>query len=362
MKILMITPYMKPIMGGISTYVEGLCAGLREQDAICTVIAEKGRSTVGPDRIERSPMGFLCEGFLAALAFKPHIIHVHSNWRGLTIALAYKRLFKNTPVFFTFHTDYLAPLKSPKREMFESMLGSCTALVFTSSYLRSMIEASLTIEVDSHVLYAGVSGKQATQEEVQRFKEELCLQDKYPLLLYTTPFVWREKVSGIEVLASVIRDLERPGLSPHLLVIGDGPLLGPIKERLANCGLEDTVHFLGRVEDPWVAISACDIYTHISKRESLSISILEAMSVGKPVIATDVGGTREILSDESHGLTVDPHLRDMKAMLLSLSNDKERMRQLALNARRRVETTFSRRLSAMNHLRLYGEALRRNQE
>ncbi|MFQ6060583.1 MAG: glycosyltransferase, partial [Thermoplasmata archaeon] len=159
-----------------------------------------------------------------------------------------------------------------------------------------------------------------------------------------------------------IRDLERPGLSPHLLVIGDGPLLGPIKERLANCGLEDTVHFLGRVEDPWVAISACDIYTHISKRESLSISILEAMSVGKPVIATDVGGTREILSDESHGLTVDPHLRDMKAMLLSLSNDKERMRQLALNARRRVETTFSRRLSAMNHLRLYGEALRRNQE
>jgi glycosyltransferase involved in cell wall biosynthesis len=273
------------------------------------------------------------------------------------IALAYKQLFPHVPVFFTFHTDYLSPLAGSKKEILEAMLERCDSLIFTSSYLRLKTRNSLSFKAKSKVIYAGATGKPVSEREVQEFRKRHSLEDKFPVLLYMTPFVWEGKVVGIELLGKSLQSLRRQSLDPKLLVLGDGPLRGRTEERTRRLGFEDVVMFLGRLEDPWTAISACDVYTHISMKESLSMSILEAMSSGKPVIATDVGGTREIISDNSIGALVSPDSAEIEEAIFSLSSNRDRMREMGSKARKWIEARFTWDQSAKNHLKLYREAI-----
>jgi len=357
LRVLMLTPYMKPVLGGISTYLEGLTSELRRQNAVCVVVSEKGKGTTDLVRTDRSHLRFISEGILSAFSLRPDVIHIHSNWRGFLVALAYKRLFRCTPVFFTFHTDSLSPLSGLKRRLFESMLQRCDTLVFTSTYLQSETEASLSIDAKSRVIYAGVSRMPASEKQVREFRERHSLHDRFPVLLYMTPFVWKEKVLGIEILGKALRNLERHSLKPSLVVLGEGELRSDVERRIRELGLDDIVLLVGRMDNPSIALSACDIYTHISMRESLSMSILEAMSEGKPVIATDVGGTREILADEHIGILVSPDLAGMGEATLSLCSDRGRMMAMGTRAREWVEAEFTWEQSAKNHLRLYKEAL-----
>ena len=87
------------------------------------------------------------------------------------------------------------------------------------------------------------------------------------------------------------------------------------------------------------------------------MAILEAMSVGKPVIATDVVGTPEILSKEGVGVLVSPDLSDIETTILMLSSNPEEMRAMGARAREWVEANFTWKRSAEDHMKLYKEAM-----
>jgi glycosyltransferase involved in cell wall biosynthesis len=354
----MITPFARPVLGGISTYLDGLSTELRKrEDTVCVVVAEEGEGTGGSTHMRRSFPRFLAEGILTAFNLKPDVIHVHSNWRGLLIALIYRSLFRGTPVFFTFHTDSFSPLSGWKKGIFERMLRMCDTLIFVSSYLMSESKSLFAFDFVPRVIYPGVARPQTDETHVQRFIERFFLRDRFPILAYMTPFVWREKVMGIEILAMALRNLLGHSLSPRLVVIGEGPLRRETEARIKELGLDDIVVFTGQMSNPQIALLACDVYAHISMRESLGISILEAMSVGKPVIATDIGGIREIISEETVGELVSANPKDIERAILSLSQDRDRMNTIGVRAQEHVETKFTWRESADRHLRLYREGM-----
>jgi glycosyltransferase involved in cell wall biosynthesis len=353
----MITPYMKPVLGGISSYLDGLCRGVREQETTCEVIAEKGESTLGTSRTDRSLLRFLTEGILAALSLRPDVLHVHSSWKGFLIALPFKLLSRQSALFFTFHTDSISPLSGFRKTVFEMMLSKCDGLIFTSSYLQSQTETSLSIKTRSRVILAGVSDVTVDHRQVEGLIERLSLRGKFPILLYMTPFVWEEKVSNIETLGKILQKLKTGNVDPVLVVIGDGPLRSEIERGIRRLGLDEIVVLPGRVDDIGAALAMCDIYTHISKKESLSMAILEAMSAGKPVIATEVGGTPEILSQKGLGVLVSQDLAGAEEAILMLTSNPDEMKAMGARARERVETGFTWRVSSGNHIELYKEAL-----
>lgn len=358
MKVLMITPYTSPVLGGISTYVDSLSTQLKKRkDTFCVVVAEKGGRAMLSSQERKSLLRFLAEGFLVAFRLRPDIIHVQSNWRGFLIALPYKWLFRRTRLFFTFHTASLSPLSGLRKSVLERMLGACSALVFTSSYLLSRTRTSFSLEVPTTVIYTGVSRKSTSEDEIHEFVDKHSLRNSFPVLTYMTAFAWEEKATAIEILGDAIRDLTRHSLSPRLIVLGEGPLRDEVEARISKLGLDDYVVFVGRMSNPFVALSACDIYTHISMKESLSLSILEAMSVGKPVIATDVGGTREIISDESVGVLVSPDSEAIEKAILALCHNRSEMRAVGKKAQQLVEAKFTWDESTEKHLRLYEVAL-----
>ena len=126
-----------------------------------------------------------------------------------------------------------------------------------------------------------------------------------------------------------------------LVVVGDGPERRTLEGVVADEGLQSQVRFLGYRQDARRWLAACDVYVNSSISEGVSLTILEAMAAGLPVVATRVGGTPEVV-DESCGRLVPA--RDAQALasvLRELAGDPALCGHLGRAGRARVETQFT---------------------
>jgi len=102
------------------------------------------------------------------------------------------------------------------------------------------------------------------------------------------------------VLFPVMARLLEDGYAPRLLVAGEGELRRALEQARDAAGLKDRVVFLGRRDDVAAVLAGCDIFLLPSLFEGTSLALLEAMAAGKPIVASDVPGNRDILR---HGQT-----------------------------------------------------------
>lgn len=102
-------------------------------------------------------------------------------------------------------------------------------------------------------------------------------------------------------LLPVIQKLLDEGYSPHLTMLGDGPLRAGIKEQVGMLGLEAYVSLPGAVDDVESYIQDSHIYLHSATYEPFGLAILEAMAGGLPVVCLDGGGNRDILEQGVNG-------------------------------------------------------------
>ena len=93
----------------------------------------------------------------------------------------------------------------------------------------------------------------------------------------------------------------------HLLVVGEGSRREALEAQAAELGLQDRVVFTGRRDDVPAVTSALDVAVLPSYREAQGLSILEAMALSRPVVASAVGGIPEMIEDGRTGLLVPPH-------------------------------------------------------
>lgn len=84
----------------------------------------------------------------------------------------------------------------------------------------------------------------------------------------------------------------------HLVFLGEGPSLPDLSALARALGVSDTVHFPGYQRDPWSFYSRAAIFAHTARHEAFGNVIVEALSFGLPVVATDCLGPREILGKE----------------------------------------------------------------
>ncbi|MGH7266829.1 MAG: glycosyltransferase family 4 protein [Candidatus Rokuibacteriota bacterium] len=90
------------------------------------------------------------------------------------------------------------------------------------------------------------------------------------------------------------------------LVAGDGPLRAALEAQVATLGLQQSVRFLGFTPDPSGVLSALDVYVLSSLGEGVPMALLEALALGRPVVATAVGGVAELLTSGVDALLVPP--------------------------------------------------------
>jgi glycosyltransferase involved in cell wall biosynthesis len=118
----------------------------------------------------------------------------------------------------------------------------------------------------------------------------------------------------------------------HLLVIGDGPLRTELSDEIDRLGIADRVRLLGARSDVPRLLGALDVFVLSSRTESLPLSVIEALAAGIPVVASDVGGLREVVHDGSTGVLVPPGDVDQMAAALGAVLGDDLLRKAAAEA------------------------------
>jgi glycosyltransferase involved in cell wall biosynthesis len=138
------------------------------------------------------------------------------------------------------------------------------------------------------------------------------------------------------------------------ILAGDGPELPALRQRADALGVAGRVAFPGSVSDPWDLLRVADVFVLASEIEGLPLVVLEAMSQGVPVVATDVGGMPEAVIDDETGFLVPAgDATAMTAAIARILGDPSvaaRMRQAALT---RFERRFTMERMLEAHRDLY---------
>jgi len=126
-----------------------------------------------------------------------------------------------------------------------------------------------------------------------------------------------------------------------LVVVGEGDLRDELEAYTAELGLTDQVVFTGFIDDPRAALAGFDLFALSSLHEGLPTVVIEAMASGVPVVATDVGGTGEIVTDGDDGILVPAGDPDALAGAISeLVHDVERRKEMGRRASESVRRRF----------------------
>jgi glycosyltransferase involved in cell wall biosynthesis len=113
-------------------------------------------------------------------------------------------------------------------------------------------------------------------------------------------------VKGHRFLIDAAARVSQEFQNAHFVLVGGGPLRQEIEDRAARLGVGDRVHLLGDRSDAARLVASFDLAVLASLHEGLPNSVMEAMAAGVPVVATAVGGTRELIADGETGYLVPP--------------------------------------------------------
>ena len=198
------------------------------------------------------------------------------------------------------------------------------------------------------LIYNGVDLKafQASPEEIETLRAEFfSAEPDAALLVGVVTRITPEK--GIHILVRAMQEL-KGRTNVKLLIVGgpyfqkDADYMDTLKQEIVDLGVEGSVIFTGFLSDTRIVTSLLDIVLVPSIiPEACPRTIIEAMAVGKPVIATPLGGSKELVTPET-GVLVPPE--DASAVadaIATLSTDRERLAEMGRAARERAVQLFN---------------------
>ncbi len=124
------------------------------------------------------------------------------------------------------------------------------------------------------------------------------------LLFMTVANLRPEK--GYDVLLTAARSIADNGLPIRIAAVGRGPLSTALRARHLDLGLGDRFQFLGQRDDVLELLAGADAFVLASLQEGLPVSLMEATSVGLPIVASSIGGVPQVLENEVDALLVPP--------------------------------------------------------
>lgn len=254
------------------------------------------------------------------------LIHVHTPVAGFLFRFAARNL--NVPVLYTAHGFHFykgAPLKNHLiYGAMERLAVRWTAGLIVMN--REDLEAGrrFGLREGKNLFYVhgvGVDLSYYGNPGSKTAGAELNIPGGSPIALCVAEMIPRK--NHLQLLAAW-RIVTREVPEAHLLLAGDGELRPRLESLASKMGLSGSVHFLGYRSDIPDLVANSNVVVLTSKHEGLPRCIMEAMAAGKPVVATDVRGSRELIRDGVNGLLVplgDPE--SLAKALIRLLIDKD---------------------------------------
>ena len=282
---------------------------------------------------------------------KPDILHAHyATGYGLIGALSgFQPFVVSAWGSDVIHFPTISPLH---RWMIRFVLKKARRVLSTSRFMAGYIEqlagikASITpFGVDTNVFtpmnHKKEDGNTLVIGTIKKMKPEYSLQ------------------TLIKAFQRVRRML--PDQPMRLRLIGDGVERGRLEELVQKSGLSSYVDFAGY--RPYAQIAeyhnSLDVYVNVSRAESFGVSVLEASACGRPVVASDVGGLREVVQQGGTGYLVEPGNSEATAQAIyKLASNPELRKKMGARGRAWVQKHYSLESSLEQMLSVYQQLIR----
>lgn len=272
----------------------------------------------------------------AAAAHRATLMHAHHYTPFVYSALARVRR-PAVKAVFTEHGRLSDAGPSPRRRWANQAFRHLATSVFTvSNDVKQHLVDEGFRPAQIEVIYNGIDVGDAPDAMMRAaVRQELGVDDA-AMVIGTVARL--DPVKDLDTLVRALALLRTKNVL--LLIVGDGPRRAELARLATDLDVAPRVRFLGHREDARRCLAGCDVYVNSSISEGVSLTILEAMAAGLPVIATRVGGTPEVI-DHSCGLLVEA--RDPAALadgLDRLFQDAAARRRLGDRARHVVVERF----------------------
>ena len=187
--------------------------------------------------------------------------------------------------------------------------------------------------------------------EAAAVRSALGMEAHRPALVYVARL---HPEKGHVYLFDALARLCREGFSGALYLVGTGAERQALTAKARELGLSDRVFFLGWRDDALNIIAAADMIVHPSLHEALSSAVIEAVALGRPIVASDVSGVRDVLGDSEYGLLVPAG--DSDALYRAIRACGDQLSHFARRAQEGAHALFARMDPAQvaaAHLALY---------
>ncbi len=294
--------------------------------------------------------------------YNPLIVHTHSSKAGLMGRLAAK--LAGAPI--TVHTPhghvffgYFGPFKTKLFIIFEKLASRITdkIVALTNREKKDHILFKIAEEDKFSVIYSGIELnilKESSSEEKQNLKKELGIPENSLIVGTAGRLV---PVKGPEFLVKASKYVISKYPDIYFMFTGDGPLEQDLKRKALEMGISDNIIFLSWRDDLAKIISIYDIFVLSSLNEGMGRVLVEAMALGKSIVASNVGGIPDLVIHGKNGFLVPlKNPKELAKYIQILLEDEKKREKMGL-AGKEMSLNFSAENMVEKIAELYEELL-----
>lgn len=303
------------------------------------------------------------DGFSPSLLFKicsqlrnlsADVVHTHNHMPNLYGAIA--GFLSRTPTVINTRHGY-GGVKTNRRQ--EAIFR------FSSLFTYRVVAVSKAL-VDHYIGIRAVSAEKvvcipngidvkkyssASPSDRSDFRKELGISSNTPLCGIVSRL---SSEKNLFLFIDAVRRVTNKMPTAMFVIAGDGPERNALSAHISGNSLDDNVLLLGQRNDIPRLLSALDLFVLCSKTEGMPLTLIEAMAAGRPVIATDVGGVREVVEDGRTGIVIpsgDEVVLSEK--MLELLLDRRKSKSLGSAAKERAFSHFHLSSMVDSYFKLY---------
>jgi len=284
-----------------------------------------------------------------------HIYHCHGSQDHWTGVAAIRRFELQTLVIRTRHNIY--PIKNHAFNRWLFRRKTAQVITIFGEQQKFFTESELLRPEQLVTLHSPLPQEFVSPADTtRRVRNELKLENGTPLVGFVANLhPDKAPLDFVEAAAKI--SAAHP--KAHFAIAGHGPLTEDIKAKVAELKLGNRLHLLGFRRDMVNVMSSFDLLMLTSiTREASSTVLKQAGAMGVPAIATDVGGTDEVIEDGTTGIVVKPgDVNALASAALSLLNDRARATAMGAAGKKKVLGEFTAQAIAEKTEAIYWKAL-----
>lgn len=293
---------------------------------------------------------------LIHLVRRENVNLIHSHMFTMNFYGALSSMMTRTPLICTMHDTYYDLSKRKRILMYKFISAIAKSIVTVSHDMHTTVNDRISRKKNIKCILNGVDVKRFESKTKEKLRRSRDIPHGEFIIINVGNLY---KVKNHLLLVYIAKRLTDVIPNFKLIIIGEGTARDDIEGKIRELSLQEKVVLLGLRKDVSEWLSLADVSVLPSRSEGLSISLLEAMSHGLPVIASNAGGNKDVIVKDKNGILVEDFgIYTYSEEILRLYQNPWLREYLGKNARSTVEEKFGAKRMVKQYEALYASCVR----